>query len=170
MKHQLIAGLLFLSPMAVTGQTCYESIADTTPTTRFTQHTDGTVSDSVTGLMWQTCSYGQSYDVTTDSCLNSVVKVNWQEALRAAVNDRTGAYKDWQVPNNKELASILEHSCVTPSINEEVFLGSLSENYWTSTSAIADKTAAWVYTFDRGLNSLHDKEAFIYLRLVRYEK
>lgn len=169
MKSLLIS-LLLASPAAMAVQTCYEGVTQTTATARFTMHTDGTVSDNITGLMWQTCSYGQSYDLTTNSCLNSIVKVNWQEALRAAVNDRTGAYKDWQVPNNKELASILEHSCVTPSINETVFLGNLSENYWTSTSGIGDKTSAWVYTFDRGLNSLHDKESFVYLRLVRYEK
>lgn len=164
----LLIGLLLVCPtvMAV----CYDGVTQTTPTVRFTVNSDGTVSDSVTGLMWQTCSYGQSYDLTTNSCLNSIVKVNWQEALRAAVNDRTGSYKDWQVPNNKELASILEHSCVTPSINEAVFFGNKSENYWTSTSGIADKTAAWVYTFDRGLNSLHAKTSFVYLRLVRYEK
>lgn len=164
----LLIGLLLASPtvMAV----CYDGVTQTTPSARFTVNSDGTVSDSITGLMWQTCSYGQSYDLTTNSCLNSTVKVTWQEALRAAVNDRTGSYKDWQVPNTKELASILEHSCVTPSINEAVFFGNKSENYWTSTSGIADKTAAWVYTFDRGLNSLHAKTSFVYLRLVRYEK
>ena len=166
----LLVGLLLLSPAVMAVQTCYTGVTETTPATRFTVSVDGTVSDSVTGLMWQTCSYGQGYDVATNSCINSAVKVNWQEALRAAVNDRTGAYTDWQVPNNKELASILEHSCVTPSINQSVFLGNKSEDYWTNTSGIADKTSAWVYTFDRGLNSLHDKTSFVYLRLVRYEK
>jgi hypothetical protein len=116
----LLVGLLLLSPAVMAVQTCYTGVTETTPATRFTVSVDGTVSDSVTGLMWQTCSYGQGYDVATNSCINSAVKVNWQEALRAAVNDRTGAYTDWQVPNNKELASILEHSCVTPSINQSV--------------------------------------------------
>ncbi len=169
MKAILISTLLF-SSTAVVAQTCYDSVSETTPTSRFSINTDGTVSDSTTGLMWQICSYGQSFDADTSTCTNSAVQITWQEALRASVNDRTGSYDDWQVPSVKELASILEHSCVTPSINEVVFKGNKSQNYWTSTSGVTDPTFAWVYTFDRGLNSLHDKTASVYLRFVRYEE
>jgi hypothetical protein len=165
----LVASILLLTPSFLAAQTCYTSVPETTSTARFTLNTDGTVSDSVTGLMWQTCSYGQSYDVNTSSCINSPLKITWQKALRASVNDRTANYDDWQVPNNKELASILEHSCVTPSINEVIFKGNKSENYWTNTSGVIDPGFAWVYTFDRGLNSLHAKTSNVYLRLVRYE-
>ncbi|MFY8327787.1 DUF1566 domain-containing protein [Pseudoalteromonas sp. ZZD1] len=169
MKALLVLTLLF-TPSILAAKTCYDSISETTPSTRFTLNTDGTVSDSVTGLMWQTCSYGQSYDADTKSCTNSAIKTTWQEALRASVNDRTGNYDDWQVPNIKELASILEHKCVTPSINEDVFIGSKNDNYWTNTSNVTDPSFAWVYTFDRGLNSLHAKASNVYLRFVRYEE
>lgn len=159
-----------LSPVTYAAQTCYDGVTQTTPTERFVINNDGTVSDSKTGLMWQTCSYGQTYNATTQSCDNTALKVTWQEALRAAVNNDVAEHSDWQVPNIKELASILEHSCVTPSINQTVFLGNKSENYWTSTSGISNKTATWVYQFDKGLNSLHAKTSNVYLRLVRYEK
>ncbi|MFP5303323.1 DUF1566 domain-containing protein, partial [Cobetia sp. SIMBA_158] len=76
----------------------------------------------------------------------------------------------WQVPNIKELASILEHSCTEPSINEVVFLGTKSQNYWSSTSGVSNMSSAWVYQFDSGLNSLRSKTSDVYLRLVRYEK
>lgn len=169
MKAILIISFL-LAPSIVLAQTCYDTVAQTTPSARFTLNTDGTVSDSVTGLMWQTCSYGQSYDADTSTCTSSALRTTWQEALRASVNDRTGDYDDWQVPSSKELASILEHSCVTPSINELIFKGNKSENYWSNTSAVANPAFAWVYTFDRGLNSLHAKTSNVYLRFVRYEK
>lgn len=151
-------------------QTCYTEVDETSPTDRFTINTDGTVSDSKTGLMWQRCSYAQTYNKDTALCEDSTPAVNWQEALLAAKNDTTAGYDDWQVPNIKELASILEHRCTEPSINEEVFLGTKLQNYWSNTSGVSTMSSAWVYQFDSGLNSLHAKTSNVYLRLVRYEK
>ena len=151
-------------------QTCYAGADTTTATDRFTINTDGTVSDSETGLMWQRCSYSQTYNEDTELCEGSTPSINWQEALRGAKNDTTADYDDWQVPNIKELASILEHSCTEPSINEDVFLGTKLQNYWSNTSGVSTMSSAWVYQFDSGLNSLHAKTSNVYLRLVRYEK
>tara|TARA_B100001059_G_scaffold147744_1_gene147699 strand:- start:244 stop:606 length:363 start_codon:yes stop_codon:yes gene_type:complete len=120
--------------------------------------------------MWQRCSYSQTYNTETLQCEGSTPAVTWQEALRGATNDTTANYDDWQVPNIKELASILEHSCTEPSINEVVFLGTKSQNYWSSTSGVSSMSSAWVYQFDSGLNSLRPKTSDVYLRLVRYEK
>ncbi|WP_276755683.1 DUF1566 domain-containing protein [Pseudoalteromonas marina] len=154
----------------VAAQTCYGGADTTTPTDRFTVNADGTVSDTETGLMWQRCSYSQTYNTETLLCEGSTPAVTWQEALRGATNDTTANYDDWQVPNIKELASILEHSCTGPSINEVVFLGTKSQNYWSSTSGVSSMSSAWVYQFDSGLNSLHLKTSNVHLRLVRYEK
>lgn len=151
-------------------QTCYSSTDTTTPTDRFVINTDGTVSDPQTGLMWQRCSYGQVYNAQTNNCDGSTPSLTWQEALKVAVKDATAKHDDWQVPNIKELASILEHSCTEPSINETVFFGTKLQNYWSSTSGVSNMSSAWVYQFDSGLNSLHAKTSDVYLRLVRYEK
>ncbi|MBH0057258.1 DUF1566 domain-containing protein [Pseudoalteromonas sp. SWXJZ94C] len=151
-------------------QTCYAGADTTTPTDQFTINTDGTVSDSETGLMWQRCSYGQVYNSETSACDGSTPSLTWQEALRGALNDTTADYDDWQVPNIKELASILEHSCTEPSINENVFFGTKLQNYWSNTSGVSNMSSAWVYQFDSGLNSLHAKTSSVYLRLMRYEK
>lgn len=159
-----------LSFNVVAEQTCYAGADTTTATDRFTINTDGTVSDSDTGLMWQRCSYSQTYNAENELCEGSTPSITWQEALRGAKNDTTADYDDWQVPNIKELASILEHSCTEPSINEEVFLGTELQNYWSNTSGVSTMSSAWVYQFDSGLNSLHAKTSNVYLRLVRYEK
>jgi hypothetical protein len=160
------AGLSF----NLAAQTCYTSVEVTTPTGRFIINTDGTVSDTQTGLMWQRCSYGQVYNTQTNLCDGSTPALNWQEALRGALNDTTADYNDWQVPNIKELASILEHSCTEPSINETVFFATKLQNYWSNTSGVSTMSSAWVYQFDSGLNSLHAKTSNVYLRLVRYEQ
>jgi hypothetical protein len=170
MKKYLMISISALISLNVTAQTCYDSVTETTPTTRFTINDDGTVTDTDTGLMWQRCSYGLTYDTDTDSCTGSVQRLSWQEALRSAANDTTGDYDDWQVPNIKELASILEHSCTEPSINEDVFYNTQQQNYWSNTSGVSTLSSAWVYQFDSGLNSLHDKTSNVYLRLVRYEE
>lgn len=158
------------SNFSTLAQTCYSSVDITTPTERFIVSNEGTVSDTKTGLMWQRCSYSQTYNTQTELCEGSTPPLTWQEALRAAENDKTANYTDWQVPNIKELASILEHSCTGPSINEVVFLGTKLQNYWSNTSGVTNANSAWVYQFDSGLNSLHAKTSDVYLRLVRYNK
>ncbi|MBQ4833962.1 DUF1566 domain-containing protein [Pseudoalteromonas sp. MMG010] len=171
MKYIYITAVsLFVLSSHVAAQTCYDSVDETSLTARFTINADGTVSDTQTGLMWQVCSYGQSYDSDTNTCTGSAQQLTWQEALRGAQNDDTASYDDWQVPNIKELATILEHSCTDPSINESVFFDTESQNYWSNTSGVTTTGSAWVYQFDSGLNSLHDKTSNVYLRLVRYEE
>ncbi len=151
-------------------QVCYSAVTQTTPDSRFVVNDDGTVSDSETGLMWQRCTFGQNYNNETDTCEGTSQQLNWGEALRGAENASYADYSDWHVPNVKELASILEHRCVQPSINESVFLATKLQNYWSSTSGKERTDLAWVYQFDKGINSLHAKESDVYLRLVRYEK
>ncbi|MCF7501265.1 DUF1566 domain-containing protein [Pseudoalteromonas sp. L1] len=151
-------------------QVCYDGVAETTPTTRFVINDDGTVSDSKTGLMWQRCSFGQSYNTETLNCEGTSQQLSWGEALRGATMSDYAQYNDWHVPNIKELASILEHQCVQPSINEQVFYATKLQNYWSSTSGKERTDLAWVYQFDKGVNSLHAKTSDLYLRLVRYEK
>ena len=172
MRLKLLYALatISLSFNIAAAQTCYDGADTTTPTDRFTINADGTVSDSETGLMWQRCSYGQTYNTETQLCEGSTPSLTWQEALRGAKNDTTADYDDWQMPNIKELASILEHSCTEPSINEDVFLGTKLQNYWSNTSGVSTMSSAWVYQFDSGLNSLHAKTSNVYLRLVRYEE
>lgn len=154
----------------IMAQVCYDGVSETSPSARFTVNGDGTVSDLQTGLMWQQCSFGQTFNDELNQCEGATQQLNWGEALRGASNSELAAYTDWQVPNIKELASILEHQCVQPSINETVFFDTQLNNYWSSTSGVSRADLAWVYQFDKGLNSLHAKTSDIFLRLVRYEK
>lgn len=155
---------------SLAAQQCYDEVAMTDDTDRFMPNTDGTVSDTRTGLMWQRCNYGQVYNRETNSCDGETQRLNWQASLKGALNDTTAGYNDWHVPSIKELASIVKHSCTDPSIDSEFFLATQSQNYWSNTSGISNMSAAWVYQFSSGLNSLHAKTSNVYLRLVRYEK
>jgi hypothetical protein len=61
---------------------------------------DGTVSDLVTGLMWQKTPGG-------------LVKVSWADAVANASSVTTGGYTDWRVPTIKELYSLMNFEGVT---------------------------------------------------------
>jgi len=66
------------------------------PKTRsYVDNGDGTISDEVTGLMWQQ-SMGD--------------KIVWQEAMDQASSVTTGGYNDWRVPSMKELFSLIMYS------------------------------------------------------------
>ncbi|CCQ11091.1 putative Fimh-like protein [Pseudoalteromonas luteoviolacea B = ATCC 29581] len=173
MKFRLILVSCALSAISSNcfAQTCFANqIASTTSSDNFVINSNGTVSDLTTGLMWQTCSYGQSYDNANEICINASAPIKWEQALLIAINNRFAGLDDWRVPNIKELASIIEHQCVEPSINKTVFFGTVNDNYWTSTTDMIRPDHAWVYQFSDGKNNLKAKNSDLFLRLVRFEK
>ncbi|CAH9058897.1 hypothetical protein PSECIP111951_01964 [Pseudoalteromonas holothuriae] len=171
---QVISVCTFLlSPLVVMAeQTCFDvsSVPSTTPTERFIKNVDGTVTDTETGLMWQTCEFGQDYDSDSESCTSTALQVDWQQALVAAKNNVYAGFNDWHVPNVKELASIIEHRCVEPAINQTIFTSTQNDNYWTSTTGGSQIDHAWAYQLADGKNNLKAKTSDVFLRLVRYAK
>ncbi|MBT8188998.1 MAG: DUF1566 domain-containing protein, partial [Bacteroidia bacterium] len=64
---------------------------------------DGTVSDNVTGLMWQ-----QSFDHNQDGSIDYDDKLSYNEILSKVVNGVTYAgYNDWRLPSIKEMFSLI---------------------------------------------------------------
>lgn len=71
---------------------------------------DGTVSDTVTGLMWT-----QSPDLNGDGVINSDDKRTQDQALVGAKNFALAGYADWRLPSIKELYSLIVFSGQDPS-------------------------------------------------------
>ena len=71
---------------------------------------DGTVTDLVTGLMWQ-----QSPDRTGDGLVTAEDKLSYQDAVAAAATCTTGGYDDWRLPSIKELYSLILFTGRDPS-------------------------------------------------------
>ncbi|MGI9889996.1 DUF1566 domain-containing protein [Vibrio chagasii] len=88
--------------LAVAGQT-YD---DLLRTDRYTFHQDGTVDDTVTGLMWARCLSGQTWDGS--SCQGTAAWHTWGLHIEAAKKSRLGGYSDWRMPSVKELYSIAD--------------------------------------------------------------
>ncbi len=76
----------------------------------YSDNGDGTVTDNVTGLMWQ-----QSPDMDGDGDIDAADKLTYDEALAGAGTFNLGGYSDWRLPTIKELYSLIDFSGVDPS-------------------------------------------------------
>jgi len=76
----------------------------------YTDNSDDTVTDNITGLMWQ-----QSPDTDGDGDIDAADKLSYDEAVAGAGSLRLGGYTDWRLPTIKELYSLIDFSGVDPS-------------------------------------------------------
>jgi len=79
-------------------------------TPSYTDNGDGTVTDNVTGLMWE-----QSPDTDEDGDIDANDKLTYDEALAGAATCETGGYDDWRLPTIKEQYSLIIFSGKDPS-------------------------------------------------------
>jgi len=84
------------------------------PDPRFTDNSDGTITDNLTGLIWaqNMRTPGPTDGFTGLNCTKSGVQVNWQEALDHVKCINTYSYlgfTDWRLPTAAELASIVDY-------------------------------------------------------------
>ncbi|TVR02313.1 MAG: DUF1566 domain-containing protein, partial [Desulfovibrionales bacterium] len=72
-------------------------------------HGNGTVTDTTTGLMWQKCSYGQTWS-NNGQCTGSATTRTWQQAMDAAETLSWAGHEDWRLPDINELKSLINTS------------------------------------------------------------
>jgi len=139
----------------------------------FTDNGDGTVSDTVTGLMWDKCSWGQTSN--TDCGGGAASTHTWTQALGVSVSANTASYKgytDWRLPNISELESLVKVDAATsPTIDTAAFpntpLAHLWGGFWSSTTYTLDPTYSLYVAFNEGAPNANGKGADYYVRLVR---
>ncbi|MFN8308822.1 MAG: DUF1566 domain-containing protein [Chitinophagales bacterium] len=119
--------------------------APTALNNQFTNHVDGTVIDSLTGLIWQSIPAADS--------------LNWEDALHYADTLQLGNFQDWRLPNIKELQSLNDESRINPSLNTSYFPLSTSVKYWSSTSLRNQPNRAWFLDTHFGITSYADKNS-----------
>ncbi|MDP4029239.1 MAG: DUF1566 domain-containing protein, partial [Gallionella sp.] len=134
----------------------------------FTDNGDGTVTDTVTGLMWDKCSWGQSNNTT---CADTAATTHtWVQALGVAVSANGANYKgrnDWRLPNKNELESLVKIDVSSPAIDPTAFPNTVPGWYWTSTNYAPVPAFAWYVNFDLGSADASNKSSGYYVRLVR---
>jgi hypothetical protein len=121
----------------------------------YTDNRDGTVTDTSTSLMWQ-------QDGSTSK--------SWSEALAYCEALNLGGYKDWRLPNEKELRSLVDYSRYSPAINTTYFPNTVSSSYWSSTTYAYTTSNAWGVYFLYGDDYYSYKSNSCYVRAVRGEQ
>ncbi len=76
----------------------------------YTDNGDGTITDNVTGLIWQ-----KSPDTNGDGNITAADKIAYNKAAAYCDNLSFAGYDDWQLPTIKQLYSLIIFSGVDPS-------------------------------------------------------
>jgi hypothetical protein len=89
-------------------------------TPSYADNGDGTITDNVTGLMWQ-----KSPDMDSNGIINYNDKMYFDEALAYAASFNLAGYTDWRLPTIKELYSLIMFSGIEISPNATSTAGSV---------------------------------------------
>ncbi len=144
-----------LANLPRTGQTTSYAVGDdysaqkgiAWPATRFTDNTNGTVTDHLTGLVW----------LQNAGCFTPA---DWSTALTAANQLASGACGltdgstagQWRMPNANELESLVDVSQINPAVSAGAPFTNinLANAYWSSTTYMALTTNAMAIRFTDG--------------------
>lgn len=118
----------------------------------YTDNGNGTVTDNVSGLMWQQDEAGSA---------------DWGDAVNYCNNSTLAGYIDWRLPSKKELMSIVDYESHDPSIDITYFPGTISWYYWSSTTYASGWSNACFVNFSNGYVVNASKSASYYVRCVR---
>ncbi|MCX5885086.1 MAG: DUF1566 domain-containing protein [Proteobacteria bacterium] len=142
-------------PCAGTGQDGDIQAGVAWPDPRFTDNTDGTMTDNLTGLMWT--KNANLPGGTTD----------WQQALDYANNLTLADYSDWRLPNVNELESLINANEAHPStwLNAQGFTNvqvGYYDYYWSSTTGASSSAYALIVIISNGDVSYDSKSSYDY--------
>ena len=161
--------VMILATSVLAQQIIYDYVVNKTPDERYIVHSNGTVTDQQTQLMWKRCSEGLSGD---DCGQGSVRLLNWENALKRADmanKENFAQYNNWRLPNFKEMLSLVAYDREKPAINLMVFPNVASDAFfWTSSPDINNNLHTWHVNMHRGfLGSQSRDGADLQVRLVR---
>ncbi|CAK9254274.1 unnamed protein product [Sphagnum jensenii] len=119
----------------------------------FVDNGDGTITDSLTDLIWQKAP---SSDTLT-----------WENALTYSDTLTLSSDTDWRLPNIKELQSISDETLTAPSLNSIFQATNPMAQYWASTSLPNFPTKAWYLDTHFGITTYGEKTVRLSVRCVR---
>ncbi len=104
----------------------------------FIDHGNGTITDTITGLMWQKIDFGE---------------ISFENAVKYCDTLTLGGYTDWRLPSPLEGFSILNLQNTNPAINTTFFPKSAAEYWWTNKLQYNDPSKVWVTNSGGGIGN-----------------
>jgi hypothetical protein len=102
----------------------------------FVNNGDGTVTDQVSGLIWQQADGPET---------------TWEKAGTYCRSLSLAGYQDWRLPFAHELFSIVNHNMLNPALDTTVFARTSAEYWWTTDQRSDDKSVIWVVNAGGGI-------------------
>ncbi len=153
----------------------------------YTDNGDGTITDNVTGLMWEKKSDDGSIHDKDDTytwgmasppyTMDGTMVTEFLATLNAGAG--FAGHTDWRLPNRFELESLLdlenEYPAVNPAFNTSCWGGctvttcscTQSDYYWSSTTSKTYPDLAWSVSLGGGYLGVLSKSNSTYVRAVR---
>ncbi len=163
--------------------------ATPTPLPRFVDNGDGTITDQTTGLTWAKQSDDAS--ITDKDILYSWTATHpdgrrtgtlFSMYLAALNASDFGGHRDWRIPTDAELRTILDPATPRPgsplvavAFNQDCRPGcrvtqcscTVANSYWTATTVPQSTDRAWYVSFNNGITGTALKAQQLYGRAVR---
>jgi hypothetical protein len=162
------------APVPQTGQTTSYAAGDDgaikagvmIPNPRFTDNSNGTITDNLTGLIWLKNANCPNADRNWPTAIADVTSLNTNGTMNGnncGDSSNGGTHRsDWRLPNIREIFSVVHFGFFDPALSNaagtakwngtDAFTGLMSDpglsTYWSSTANAFDPTAAWVVDFD----------------------
>jgi hypothetical protein len=116
---------------------CPSEVAAGAPNTEtYTDNGDGTVADTVTGLMWQKAVAAGTF--------------TQPQAVAFCPTLTLATHSDWRLPTIIELTSIVDLGLSSPSINVTAFPATPVAAFWSSSPVAGSPAYAWAVDFSDG--------------------
>ncbi len=146
------------------------------PAPRFTVNADTTITDNLTGLIWDADATTSAFDPNNPDLPCTPNSQTWQNALAyvACLNANSYlGYTDWRLPNVNEMESIIDAGAADQILwlqSQGFDINSAQQiGFWTSTTSAASSTVAWFVNIweDGYLDDVQDKSSTLYIWPVR---
>ena len=165
-----------------TGQTASYAAGDdgalqtgaVSPLPRFTDNSDGTVTDNLTGLIWlknANCTNTAGGIVKSNGNLTWADALTWCNSLSSGTCDLSDGSTagQWRLPNVDELESLVDLSQTNPALpTVNQFSNVQTSIYWSSSTDAYDTGYAWyVNMYDGSVKNFNTKTYASYVWPVR---
>lgn len=128
---------------------------------------DNEILDQVSGLIWQRCALGKTWDRTKIQCVGDIRKMSWQVAMEQGSKGQGKSNVGWRLPQYIELLTLVDISCSNPAVNARWFGDKDIQFLWSASPYGPLADYAWGLKYARGEIIYDSKIEEFQVRLVR---